>query len=160
MQTHYSQLLIKHGIAAMLVGLFAGFLLIFSLIGGMSLSPVPVLLEFDLPGTSKGWRIVHMGTLMNGMMAILIGLAMRAFYLSEAKAFRVFAGIAIAIWGNFLFYVFGMFAPNHGITLEANVLGEASMAGAIAFFPALLGAITSIYALFVLLFSEPAQEQK
>jgi hypothetical protein len=53
-----------------------------------------------------------------------------------------------------------MFAPNHGITLEANVLGEASMAGAIAFFPALLGAITSIYALFVLLFSEPAQEQK
>lgn len=48
-----------------------------------------------------------------------------------------------------------MFAPNHGLTLQDNRLGEASLAGALAFAPALVGAITLIWALLVVLRSEP-----
>ncbi|RZO84203.1 MAG: hypothetical protein EVA65_11390 [Oceanococcus sp.] len=156
MQTHYSNLLIKNGVAAMLVALVAGFLLIFSMIGGLSLSPVPVLFEFDMPGTTEGWRIVHLGMLLNGIMAIVLGVAMRAYVLSDGHARGIQWGTSIAVWGNFCFYIFGMFAPNHGVTLEANRLGEASFAGALAFFPALLGAVTLIYALCVLFRAEPA----
>lgn len=159
MQSHYAHLLLKHGLAALLVGLLAGFFLIFSMIGGMSLSPIPVLIAFELPGSPQGWRIVHLGMLLNGLMAIGLALLMRRVFLDSGQAFRVFAGVAIAVWGNFCFYIFGMFAPNHGVTLEANRLGEASMAGALAFFPALLGAITLIYAVSVLLRAEPEAAQ-
>ncbi len=154
MQNHYSHRLIKHGVLAMLVGLVAGFLLIFSMLGGASLSPLPVFIDFELPGTEKGWRVVHMGTLLNGIMAVAIACAMRTVYLTDGKARWVFIGTALAIWGNFSFYLFGMFAPNHGLTIEANRLGEASWAGVLAFAPALLGAITLISALVAVLRAE------
>lgn len=160
MQSHYANLLVKHGIVAMLVALVSGFLLIFSMLGGISLSPIPVLIEFDLPGTTQGWRVVHLGMLMNGMMAIILGIAMRFLYLPDRKAFWVSTGTAIAVWANFLFYLFGMFAPNHGLTLEGNRLGGASIAGAFAFFPALFGAITLSYALLLMFFAEPEPKDK
>ncbi len=154
MQHHYSRKLMKHGLVAMLVGLAAGFFLIFAMLGGASLSPVPVFIDFQLPGTESGWRVVHLGTLLNGIMAVAIACAMRTVYLTESKSRWVFLGTALAIWGNFCFYIFGMFAPNHGLTLEANRLGEASWAGAFAFAPALLGAITLIMALITVLRAE------
>lgn len=158
MRAHYSNLLIKHGLAAMLVGLLGGFLLAFSMVGGASISPLPVFFQFELPGPDSGWRILHVGTLMNGIMALALGLVMRTVHLSDRRARLIFLGIAIAIWGNFCFYLFGMFAPNHGLSIEANRLGEASMAGALAYIPAMLAAVTSIWAVFVLLFAEPAYD--
>lgn len=156
MQRHYSSKLIRHGLASILLSLVAGFILIFAMLGGASLSPIPILIEFDVPGTIKGWRGVHIGMLMNGIMAVTLGCAMRAVYLNEVQSFRVFAGTIMAVWGNSMFYIFGMFAPNHGLTLEANALGEASFAGALAFFPALIGAITLFYAVSCMLKAEPS----
>lgn len=156
MQRHYSSKLIRHGLAGILFSLAAGFILIFSMIGGASLSPIPILIEFDIPGSIKGWRGVHIGMMMNGIMAVSLGCAMRAVYLNETQAFRVFGGTIAAVWGNCMFYFFGMFAPNHGLTLEANALGEASLAGALAFFPALIGAITLFYAVTCMLGAEPS----
>ena len=154
MQSYYSNKLIRQGFFGILVSLVSGFILIFSMIGGASLSPIPLLIEFDVPGTAAGWRGVHIGMMMNGIMAISFGAAMRAFYLNDTQAFRVFLGTVIAVWGNFMFYLFGMFAPNHGLTLEANAMGEASLAGAFAFFPALVGAITLFYAVISMLRAE------
>jgi hypothetical protein len=157
MQRHYSTSLIRHGLAAILFSLVAGFILIFSMLGGASLSPIPILIEFSVPGSTSGWRAVHIGMMMNGIMAIALGCAMRTVYLNETQAFRVFMGTITAVWANCLFYVFGMFAPNRGLTLESNVLGEASLAGAIAFFPALIGAITLFYAVISMLRAEPSE---
>jgi tetrahydromethanopterin S-methyltransferase subunit F len=158
MRAFYSNRLIKHGLTAMLVGLLGGFLLAFSMVGGASISPLPVFFQFELPGPSSGWRILHVGTLMNGIMALAIGLVMRTVYISDIRARRIFLSFAIAIWGNFSFYLFGMFAPNHGLSIEANRLGEASLAGAMAYIPAILAAVTSIWATAVLLLSEPEYE--
>ena len=107
MRAFYSNRLIKHGLTAMLVGLLGGFLLAFSMVGGASISPIPVFFQFELPGPSSGWRILHVGTLMNGIMALAI---------------------------------------------------EASLAGALAYIPAILAAVTSIWATAVLLLSEPEYE--
>lgn len=158
MRNHYSHRLLKQGALLMLVGLAAGFMLIFSMLGGISLNPVPGFIALDFPGTPQGWRITHVGSLMNGMMAILLACAMRQVYLPDDSARRVFLGTSIAIWGNFLFYIFGMFAPGHGVTLEDNRLGEASIAGAVAFFSGLVAAITLAYALIVIYRSQPADE--
>lgn len=155
MRAYYSNRLIKHGLAAMLVGLIGGFLLAFSMIGGMSLSPVPMFLQFELPGSASGWRILHVGTLMNGIMGLVIGLVMRTVNISDSRSRLILWGMAIAIWGNFCFYIFGMFAPNHGLSIEANRLGEATIYGVLAYVPAIIGAVTSIWAIAVLLFSEP-----
>ena len=155
MQAFYASKLIKHGFWAMIVALVGGFLLAFSMIGGVSLSPVPIMFEFELPGTARGWRILHLGMLMNGIMAIVIGVAMNQFYLPTVKAFRVYAGSAIAVWGNFCFYLFGMFAANHGLTVEANRLGEGGLAAAAAYFPAILGAVTLMYACAIMAKAEP-----
>lgn len=154
MQNHYSTKTMRHGMTMMVLGLLAGFLLIFSMLGGASLNPFPAFIAFDLPGTEKGWRVVHVGSLMNGIMAMVIGCAMRFFYLTDVKARRVFLGTILAIWGNLSFYIFGMFAPNHGLTLQDNRLGEANWAAALAFAPALLGAVTLILALLIVLRSE------
>ncbi|MBW2942258.1 hypothetical protein [Zhongshania aquimaris] len=156
MQRHYSISLIRHGLAAILVSLVTGFVLIFSMLGGASLSPIPVLIEFTVPGSTAGWRTVHIGMMMNGIMAVALGCAMRAVYLNDTQGFRVFMGTIIAVWANFMFYLFGMFAPNRGLTLESNVLGEASLAGALAFFPALIGAVTLFYAVISMLRAEPS----
>jgi hypothetical protein len=153
---HYSNKLIRHGLAGILFSLTAGFILIFSMIGGASLNPIPVFIEFDVPGTIEGWRGVHIGMMMNGIMAVTFGCAMRAVNLSKTQTFRVFSGTVIAVWGNCMFYVLGMFAPNHGITMEANALGEASIVGTLAFFPALIGAITLFYAVISMLSAEPS----
>ena len=151
MNTIHVNRLIKHGAAAMLVALAAGFCLIWAMIGGASLSPLPVMIEFEMPGSVEGWRIVHIGMLMNGMMAIALGCAVRWLAWGGSGAAWVSWGTVIAVWGNFCFYIFGMFAPNHGVTAGTNQMGEGNLAGMLAFFPAFLGAVTLAIALIAIL---------
>lgn len=146
-----SAALIKHGLAALLVALIGGFMLTFKMLGGISFSPVPLFIEYDLPGTAAGWRAVHLGMLLNGMMAIVLGMVVRLFVLADGSARTVRWGVLIAIWGNFCFYLFSMFGYNHGLTLGSNRLGEGNLAGALAFVPAVIGAVTLITAVIVLL---------
>ncbi len=141
---------IKHGILALIVALAGGFALIFSMIQGISLSPLPVFIDVIIPGTPEGWRILHVGMLMNGIMAVALGLVLDRLSVTVRGEVIAGWGIILAVWGNFLFYLFGMFAPNHGLTLGDNAMGEGTLAGAIAFFPALLGAVSLISALVVM----------
>ena len=147
--------LIKNGAAVMIVALFGGFVLDFALLGAVSFSPAPISIPVEIPGTAQGWRAVHVGTLMNGIMAVALGLAMRRFALTARDAAVVSWGTIIAVWGNTGFYIFGMFAPNHGLTLASNRLGEANWAGVIAFAPAIVGAVTLLWALAVLVMAKP-----
>lgn len=151
-----SNLLIKNGLAAMFVALVGGFMLTFSMLGGISLSPLPVFFGMEMPGTAAGWRAVHLGMLMNGIMAIALGLAMRRLLVTETGERIVVWGTLIAVWGNFCFYLFSMFGQNHGLSLGTNRLGEGNLAGALAFVPALVGAVTLMTAIIILLRAEPA----
>lgn len=146
-----SESLIRNGLAGLLLALIGGFMLTFKMLGGISFSPVPLFIEYDLPGTVAGWRAVHLGMLLNGMMAIVMGMVVRLFLLSDSSANTVRWGVLIALWGNFCFYLFSMFGYNHGLTLGANRLGEGNWAGALAFVPAVVGAVTLITVVIVLL---------
>jgi hypothetical protein len=152
----HSHRLIKNGIAAMIVALLGGFMLTFSMLGGISLSPLPIFISYTLPGTVPGWRAVHLGMMLNGMMAVLLGLALRWLLVSARGAAIVAWGTIIAVWGNFCFYLFSMFGFNHGLTLGDNRLGPGNWAGALAFLPAIVGAVTLLVALFVMVRAKPA----
>lgn len=151
MNHEQSHRMIKHGVAAMLVALAGGFALTFTMLQGVSLSPLPIFLDVDIPGTERGWRIFHIGMLMNGMMAIALAFALRSLTVTATGAALVSWGVIIAVWGNGMFYLFGMFASNHGLSLHDSPLGEPSFAGALAFIPAIVGATTLTVALIVLL---------
>jgi hypothetical protein len=151
-----SNRLVKHGIAGLIVALLGGFMLTFDMLGGISLSPLPVFIPVDMPGTPAGWKAVHLGMLMNGGMAIVLGLALRGLTVSEQGGRIVAWGTIIAIWGNFCFYLFSMFGHNHGLTVGDNRLGEGNWAGALAFLPAIVGAITLLVALVVMLRAKAA----
>jgi len=140
----------------MIAALIGGFVLDFFMLGAISLSPAPVSIPISIAGSEPGWRAVHVGGLMNGIMAVALGLAMRRFALTDRDGAIVSWGTIIAVWANLVFYVFGMFAPNHGLTMTDNRLGPANLAGAIAFAPAILGAVTLLVALIVLLRAKPA----
>ncbi|MFM9935900.1 MAG: hypothetical protein ACKVOL_06840, partial [Novosphingobium sp.] len=78
-------LLVRNGLAALLVALVAGFGLVFALIGGISLSPIPVFFAWAIPGTMAGWRTVHIGMLTNGIMGIALGLLLDKVTLPAAR---------------------------------------------------------------------------
>ncbi|MHA7834611.1 MAG: hypothetical protein ACX94A_09050, partial [Algiphilus sp.] len=83
--------------------------------------------------------------------AIALAAALKAMVLSSGRAAVVSWGVIIAVWGNAMFYLFGMFAENHGLSLHDSPLGAASLAGALAFVPAIIGAVTLFAALLLLL---------
>jgi hypothetical protein len=155
MKHHTSNRLIKNGAVAMLIGMAGGFGMIFAMIGGISLSPIPVFFELEIPGSIQGWRMLHTGMLMNGMMSILLGLVLRFYVVSNLGASVLGWGTITAIWGNFCFYLFGMFAPNHGVTTHANRLGDVNLPALLAFFPAFVGIFTLVAALIVVLCATP-----
>jgi hypothetical protein len=156
MASLHSHRLIKNGIAAMIVALLGGFMLTFTMLGGISLSPLPIFIPYTLPGTAAGWHAVHLGMLLNGMMAIVLGLALRWLVVSAREGAIVAWGTIIAVWGNFCFYLFSMFGHNHGLTLGGNQLGPGNWAGALAFLPAIVGAVTLLVALIVMVRAKPA----
>jgi hypothetical protein len=99
----------------------------------------------------QGWRVVHLGMLLNGSLAILLGLAFQQLSITAKSAAWVSWGTIIAVWGNLCFYLFGMFSYNHGVTMGTNALGEGNLAGALAFLPAFAGAVTLLIALIIML---------
>ncbi len=68
-------LLIRHGAAVMLLGMVAGFAYAFSLLGEISLSPIPVTFADNFPGRADGWRAAHVGNILNGVMIVALASA-------------------------------------------------------------------------------------
>lgn len=152
MQGH-DLLLAKNGLVVMIIGLLGGFGWAFALLGEVALSPIPVVLADSFPGEPSNWRAVHTGCLMNGIMALAVAGVIPRFNPAEHTAKRVALSVAFAIWANTVFYFANLAAPNRSLSIGANALGEASMAGAVGYITAMIGAIVLIYALTVLLLS-------
>ncbi|MDF1693156.1 MAG: hypothetical protein P1U47_12320 [Zhongshania sp.] len=89
---------------------------------------------------------------MNGLMAIVLGFSLTALQVGPKAENLISLGIAVAVWGNAMFYLFSMFSHNRGLTLGENVLGASNWAGVVAFLPALLGAISLMCSLSAMLY--------
>ncbi len=144
-------LLIAHGAALMLVGMLCGFVFTFYLLGEIGLSPIPIAWSVEIPGSERGWRAAHLGNILNGLMIVAIAAALGRVRLSEAAERWVFASLLVTGWGNAAFYLFGNLAPNRGLSLGTNRLGEGNVFGALAYVPAIAAAVCVIVALILVL---------
>ncbi|MBO6656261.1 MAG: hypothetical protein JJ934_05165 [Pseudomonadales bacterium] len=124
---------IGHGLLVLFVGLIAGVMLVFSLLGAIELWPIPGI-EADIPGSTRGWQAAHVGGIMNGIMLAGIALLMKHFQLTGRKALWVGWGMIITGWGNTLFYWAGNLSANRGLSVTETPFGQGDIWGALAFF--------------------------
>jgi hypothetical protein len=157
--TRYQRMIIQNGLAVCLLGLFGGFIFLFNLLGEISFSPIPITIAYEIPGDPARWRPVHTGNIMNGLMIIVFALILPMMRMSERTAKFVAYGLCCTVWGNAAFYIFGALAPNRGLSIGANKHGDASVAGLLAFWPAIIVAFVLITAIIIMLRSLPKNDQ-
>lgn len=133
-----------HGALVIIAGLVAGFFIGFVALGGFILDPLPSA-RFEFPGSERGWRAMHVGALLNGVMALTVaGIIDRAVQAAARKRL-ITRVLTLAIWANTLFYLAANFAANRGLSPWDNAVGGGSIAGLIAFLPAAIAAGLTIW---------------
>jgi hypothetical protein len=127
-----SYLTMAHAMLVLIIGLVAGVMLIFSLLEAVTLWPLPAW-EVDVGGSTRGWQAAHVGGILNGVMIAGAALMMRALDMSGRRAFWTGWGMIITGWANTLFYWFGNFSENRGLSVAETPFGPGDIPGAIAF---------------------------
>ncbi len=138
-----------HAVLMMLCTLLGGVGLWMFLVGGFELVP-GYILHFQLPGTADGWRRMHVGPVMNGLMVIAVAMLLPSLGFTEKKA-KILGWLIVADgWSNVIFYFFGNFAPDRGLSFGPNHFGPASISGVIALGPAYLFGVIAIVVLAII----------
>lgn len=132
--------MVQHGLAVLLVGLIGGFFLAWFVAGSVYFPPIPFTIDYQVPGSASSWRAVHTGNIMNAILALVLAMVFNWCDLTERIANRISWLVVSVIWGNAIFYIGAVFAPNHGLSLGDNAAGEGNLAGIIAFVPAIVAA--------------------
>ncbi len=124
------RIMLGHGMLVILASMFAGFMLMFGLLGGLEVWP-GVIVEFSVYGTTEGWVRAHSGGAMNGLLVMAIAFALPKLNLSEALQKFVAWGFIYVAWSFTIFYWFGNAAGNRALTFGDNRLGTADIFGII-----------------------------
>ena len=143
--------IVRHASLVLLIGFLAGFFWAFALLGEVKISPIPITFVEGIPGDPDRWRIVHLGSILNALMAFAFSAALELFAMTSNQARKLKLAALAAIWGNVVFYVFTVFAPNHGLSLGDNAVGQGNLAGAIGYLGAMIAAFGAIYVAVCLL---------
>jgi hypothetical protein len=69
----YRSLLALHGASAVLAGLLGGVGFVFNILRFIEVFPFVPRIEKRVPGTEAAWRAAHTGPIMNGMLAMGVG---------------------------------------------------------------------------------------
>ena len=130
------RVMLANGLLVVLVAMLAGFMLMFSLLGGFEVWPGTVW-EFSVYGTAEGWVRAHSGGTMNGLLVIVVALALPKLNLSELWQKLTAYGFIYVAWSFTVFYWFGNAAGNRALTMGDNTFGSSDIFGVIGFLPAL-----------------------
>ncbi|WP_299850849.1 hypothetical protein [uncultured Roseovarius sp.] len=150
--------LIKHGILVMIIGLLSGFGLTFSILGQVSLSPIPFVIDVQMPSSTEAWARIHTGCLMNGLMLLAFAALLPRFAMSEHSIGKITKMFVFVAWANVLFYVFGALSPNRGLALSETPAGPANWASYIAYIPAVFAALLLLLVLVKMLMNLPGKK--
>ncbi|MCZ6711484.1 MAG: isomerase [Gammaproteobacteria bacterium] len=130
------RIMLANGFLVILVSMLAGFMLMFSLLGGLEVWPGTIV-AIPVYGTGEGWVRAHSGGAMNGLLVIVIALALPKLSLSPTlQRFTAYGFIYVA-WSFTVFYWFGNAAANRALTIGDNPLGASDIFGVIGFLPGL-----------------------
>ena len=142
------KLMLGHGLLVILVSMLAGYMLMFSLLGGFEVWPGKII-SISAYGTSEGWVRAHSGGAMNGLLVMVLGLALPLLNLKVAHQKFVSYGVIYVAWSFTMFYWFGNAAANRALTFGSNRFGDTDAFGIIGFLPALPSVIIIIVLLFI-----------
>lgn len=88
--------------------------------------------------------------MLNGLMVIGVAVVIPKLAFTEANA-KLLGWLIVADgWANVIFYLFGNFAPNRGLSFGPNHFGEASLYGVIALGPAYLFGVIAVGVLSII----------
>ncbi len=128
------QIMFGHGLLVILAAMLAGFMLMFNLLGGIEIWPGTIV-GIPMYGTADGWVRAHTGGALNGVLVIIIALALPKLNLGEfAQKFTAY-GLIYCAWTFTLFYWLGNASSNRGLSIGPSALGEPDLIGLIAFLP-------------------------
>ncbi len=140
------RIMIGNGLLVVLASMFAGFMLMFLLLGGIEIWPGKIV-PLPIYGTSEGWVRAHTGGALNGVLVIVIALALPTLRLSPLMQRVTAYGFIYIAWSFTLFYWLGNAAGNRALTLGDSPLGESDIIGIIGFLPG----VPSVFLVVVLL---------
>lgn len=130
------KIMIGNGLLVILVSMLSGFMLMFGLLGGLEIWPGTIL-PIPTYGTTEGWVRAHSGGAMNGLLVIVIALALPKLELPETTQRFVAYGFIYVAWSFTVFYWLGNAAGNRALSFGDNPLGESDIFGIIGFLPGL-----------------------
>ena len=128
------RIMLANGMLVILVAMLAGYMLMFSLLGGFEIWPGQTL-TFSVYGTAEGWVRAHSGGAMNGLLVIAIALALPKLGLSDALQKFTAWGFIYVAWSFTVFYWLGNAAGNRALSIGDNALGQSDVFGIIGFLP-------------------------
>jgi len=131
-----------------LFAMLAGFMLMFSLLGGLEIWPENIV-PIPVYGTSEGWVRAHSGGAMNGLLVIAVALSLPKMALSPMLQRVTAYGFIYVAWSFTIFYWFGNAAGNRALTFGDNPLGTSDIFGVIGFVPALPSVVVVVVLLGV-----------
>ncbi len=142
------RIMIANGLVVVLIAMLAGFMLMFTLLGGVEVWPGKII-PLPLYGTSEGWVRAHTGGTLNGMLVIVMALVLPKLRLSEfMQRFTAYGFIYIA-WSFTVFYWLGNASSNRALSMGDSPLGEADTIGLIGFLPGIPSVILVVVLLAV-----------
>lgn len=130
------RIMIGNGLLVVLVSMLAGFMLMFGLLGGLEIWPGNII-SIPTYGTTEGWVRAHSGGAMNGLLLMVIALALPKLNLSANMQRFVAYGFIYVAWSFSVFYWLGNAAGNRALTIGDNPLGQSDIFGILGFLPGL-----------------------
>ena len=140
----YQKRLTGHALILLIIGLLAGFMLAFSLIGGLEVLPT-LFIGIPTFGTTEGWVRAHSGGIMNGLMLIAFAFIMPHCGLAVERLQLFAKGIIFAGWANTIFYWTGNASGSRALSFTDNALGTSNILGVIGYTLAVIAAFVTIY---------------
>ena len=143
-----SKLMIANGLLVMLVSMFAGFMLMFNLLGGFEIWPGQIL-EFSVYGTTEGWVRAHSGGVTNALLVMAIAFALPHINVSAFQEKFLAYGFIYVAWSFTVFYWLGNASANRALTFGDNQLGESSLVSVLGFLPGLPSVVLVVVLLVI-----------
>ncbi len=142
------RIMIGNGLLVVLVAMLAGFMLMFSLIGGIEVWPGKIL-ALEIYGTSDGWVRAHSGGTMNGILVIVVALALPRLRLTPLMQSITAWGFVYIAWSFTVFYWLGNASGNRALTMGDSQLGESDLVGIVGFLPGVPSVFLVVFLLAV-----------
>ncbi|HSG88616.1 MAG TPA: hypothetical protein VLA56_05350 [Pseudomonadales bacterium] len=145
-------LMIANAGMVLFVGMIMGLPFAFHLTGEISLWPLPFSIDFQIPGTERGWRAAHVGNILNGLMLLAVAAVFHRLVLTPGSRKAAAWALIITVWGNAVFYLMAAaFTTGRALTFGANRYGGGDWANSIGYLAAMLAVGAVLFALVLVI---------